>query len=200
MIEIAHRPVKESGDLRAASISAMSDASTEDGYRVPAVERTFAILRILAARGPLPLAALVEEAGLNKSTTFYILRTLAGLDMVDYDERTRTYMLGSGLLELGMSARGQFNDIAVAKRYLSELLETMNVTIVLYRRVGRDEIIMVDKLERAHRVRITLQAGVRIPIQGGSFGRAFLAFDPPRRTRRAVGSRARTGRAGRCVG
>lgn len=149
----------------------------EDTYRVPAVERTVAILWILAARGASTLADVVEESKLNKSTTFYILRTLATLDMVDYDERARTYALGPGLMHLGLAANGQFSDISVAKRSLNELLETMDATIVLYRRVSRGEIMMVDKLERARRVRITLQTGVHIPIQGGSFGRAFLAFD-----------------------
>jgi DNA-binding IclR family transcriptional regulator len=148
-----------------------------DAYRVPAVERAFAIIRVLAAHGPMSLADVVADIGLNKSTTFYILRTLVTLDVVGYDETTRTYTLGPALVELGMTASGQFSDVAIAKRNLAELLEVMNVTIVLYRRVSIGEIMMVDKLERAHRVRITVQAGMRLPIQGGSFGRAFLAFD-----------------------
>jgi DNA-binding IclR family transcriptional regulator len=162
-----------------AKTSTSTLSPSEDGYRVPAVERAFAIIRVLAAHGPLSLADVVEDAGLNKSTTFYILRTLVNLDVVAYDESTRTYTLGPALMELGMTASGQFSDVAVAKRNLSELLEVMNVTIVLYRRVNIGEIMMVDKLERPHRVRITVQAGMHLPIQGGSFGRAFLAFDEP---------------------
>jgi DNA-binding IclR family transcriptional regulator len=161
-----------------AKTTAPAPSPNEDGYRVPAVERAFAIIRVLAAQGPLSLADVVGDSGLNKSTTFYILRTLVTLDVVAYDEGTRTYALGPALMELGMRASGQFSDVAVAKRNLAELLETMNVTIVLYRRVNVGEIMMVDKLERAHRVRITVQAGIHLPIQGGSFGRAFLAFDP----------------------
>jgi DNA-binding IclR family transcriptional regulator len=153
--------------------------ATDDNYRVPAVERAFAIIRVLAAEGASSLAEVVEGSSLNKSTTFYILRTLVNLDVVAYDDRTRTYTLGPALMELGMSASNQFSDVAVAKRNLTELLEIMNVTIVLYRRVNVGEILMVDKLERAHRVRITVQAGMHLPIQGGSFGRAFLAFDEP---------------------
>jgi DNA-binding IclR family transcriptional regulator len=162
-----------------AKSSAPAQGLNDDGYRVPAVERTFVILRVLAAQGPLSLADVVEESGLNKSTTFYILRTLVTLDVVAYDESTRTYTLGPALMELGMTASGQFTDVALAKRHLAELLEVLNVTIVLYRRVNVGEIMMVDKLERAHRVRITVQAGIHLPIQGGSFGRTFLAFDDP---------------------
>jgi DNA-binding IclR family transcriptional regulator len=161
----------------ARSTSTPAPGPAEDGYRVPAVERAFAIIRVLAAASPLSLADIVEDSGLNKSTTFYILRTLVTLDVVSYEESTRTYTLGPALMELGMTAAGQFSDVAVAKRNLTELLEVQDVTIVLYRRVNVGEIMMVDKLERAHRVRITVQAGVHLPIQGGSFGRAFLAFD-----------------------
>jgi DNA-binding IclR family transcriptional regulator len=162
----------------ARSRSPESDSS-DDGYRVPAVERAFAVLRVLGSQGPLTLADVVTGSGVHKSTTFYILRTLLNLDVVAYDEGTRSYTLGPALMELGITASGQFSDIAVAKRDLAELLESMNVTIVLYRRVSVGEIMMVDKLERRHRVRITIQAGERVPIQGGSFGRAFLAFDEP---------------------
>lgn len=160
--------------------------SVDDGYRVPAVERAFAIIRILAAHGPLSLAEVVANSELNKSTTFYILRTLLALDVVVHDDDTRTYALGPALVELGMTATGQVSDVAIAMRQLAELLDTMNVTIVLYRRLNIDEIMMVDKLERSHRVRITVQAGVHLPIQGGSFGRAFLAFDEPTVAREAL--------------
>lgn len=150
----------------------------DESYRVPAVERAFQILRLIAANGPLPLTDIVDGTGLNKSTAFYTLRTLVALDMVLYNEQGRRYELGPGLMELGAAASDEMNDIAIAKRYLAELLERMNVTIVLYRRVNPFEIMLVDKIERVHRVRITLQAGTHVPIQGGSFGRAFLAFDP----------------------
>jgi DNA-binding IclR family transcriptional regulator len=163
----------------ARGMASTSEAAVagEERSRVPAVERTFTILRLLATGGQSSLADIVDGSGLNKSTTFYILRTLVMLDVVAYDERTRLYTLGPALMELGLIASGQFNDIDIAKRGLAELLETMNVTVVLYRRVNVGEIIMVDKIERAHRVRITVQAGSHLPIQGASFGRVFLAYD-----------------------
>jgi DNA-binding IclR family transcriptional regulator len=151
----------------------------DEGYRVPAVERAFAIIRVLAVHGPSSLAEVVANSGLNKSTTFYILRTLLALDVVMHDDDSRTYTLGPALMELGMTASGQVSDVAIAKRQLAGLFEALNVTIVLYRRLNVDEIMMVDKIERSHRVRITIETGVHLPIQAGSFGRAFLAFDEP---------------------
>jgi DNA-binding IclR family transcriptional regulator len=155
---------------------------TSDAWRVPAVERAFAIIRVLAASGPLTLAEVVEASSLNKSTVLYTLRTLANLDVVSYDDATRTYVLGPALMEFGSIASSQFSDVALAKRYLVELLDVMNVTIALSRRTNPMEFMMVDRVDspRRHRARIVLQAGETLPAYSAAVGRAFLAFDDPR--------------------
>jgi DNA-binding IclR family transcriptional regulator len=147
--------------------------------KAPAVHRAFAILDAIKAEGPLTLTEIVDATGLNKSTAYYLLQALVARHVVEMDEFGRRYRLGVGLIELGSAASDGLTAIGVAKRYLAELLERLNVTIVLYQRLSPGEIILVDKMERVSRVRITLPLGTRIPIQGGSFGRAFLAYDSP---------------------
>ena len=149
------------------------------GKPVPAVERTMLILRTLQREGSLTLTALLRATGLNKSTCYYMLQTLVRERLVDYDEATRRYRLGIGLVELGAAAADQLNYIGVAKRYLAELLEDIDATFVLFQRVTHNSMVLLDKLERPRRVRITVQVGGELPIQGGSFGRCFLAYDPP---------------------
>jgi DNA-binding IclR family transcriptional regulator len=170
----------------AKSVRSATELSGE-GNRVPAVERAFAIIRLLAARGPLSLAAVAEESGLNKSTIFYTLRTLVALDVVDYDEGTRAYALGPALMELGLIAGRQFSDVVVAKRRLAELLEVMNVTIAVCRRASLTEIAAVDILERSHRVRVAAKAGELQPVTAGAVGQAFLAFDDRQTVDRVLG-------------
>lgn len=153
-------------------------AAASDASRVPAVERAFAALAFLRDHGPATLTEIVADTEINKSTALYILRALLDLQAVSIDE-ARRYSLGPALIGLGHAASGQNDVLTIAKRYLVELLERMDVTIVLYRRVDATHIGLVDKLERVHRVRITVSSGSRLPIQGGSFGRCFLAFDPP---------------------
>jgi DNA-binding IclR family transcriptional regulator len=149
------------------------------GDKAPAVHRAFAILDAIKVGGAMTLTEIVEATGLNKSTTYYLLQALVARHVIELDEHGRRYKLGVGLIELGSAAADGLTAIGVAKRYLAELLERLNVTIVLYQRLSPGEIILVDKMERVSRVRITLPLGTRIPIQGGSFGRAFLAYDPP---------------------
>ncbi|MEV7969782.1 IclR family transcriptional regulator [Sphaerisporangium sp. NPDC088356] len=154
-------------------------AAAREGYQVPAVERTMLLLRALQRRGAMSLVELIEQTGLNKSTCWSLLRTLDRERLVEHDPDTRTYRLGIGLVELGATASEQLTYLGVIKRYLAELLEEMNVTFVIYRRLDQERVSLVDKLERLHRVRITVPVGTEIPIQGGSFGRCFLAYDPP---------------------
>jgi DNA-binding IclR family transcriptional regulator len=163
-----------------------ADGKAVSADKAPAVHRAFTILEAIRADGPLTLTEVVERTGLNKSTAYYLLQALAARHVVELDELGRRYRLGVGLIELGAAASEGLTDVGVAKRYLAELLERLEVTIVLYQRLGPTEIILVDKLERVSRVRITLPLGTRIPLQGGSFGRVFLAFDDPDAVDRAL--------------
>ena len=57
---------------------------------------------------------------------------------------------------------------------------------MLYRRFDVDRVVIVDKVERRSGVTITVDIGSPLPIQGASFGRAFLAFDDPERVDEAL--------------
>ena len=50
-----------------ASGSKTRAAGTGEDYQVPAVERAFTLLRLIAEEGPRTLVELVEGSGLNKS-------------------------------------------------------------------------------------------------------------------------------------
>jgi DNA-binding IclR family transcriptional regulator len=140
------------------------------------VTRAFGVLNAIGDNGPMTLRDVVQHTRLNRSTAYYLLQALLACNAVQIDDVGR-YCLGVRLIALGAAASEGLTEIGVAKRYLTELLERINATIVLYQRVSAREIMLVDKLERVSRVRITVPLGARIPIQGGSFGRVFLAHD-----------------------
>lgn len=160
--------------------------AAKDEYQVPAVDRAFTVLDLIAERGPRTQAELVEGSGLNKSTAYYLVRTLVNRKVLEFDERTRRYALGSTLLRLGAAAAGSHDEIAATKRAVAGLPETFNVTIVLYRRFDVGRVVIVDKVERRVGVKITVDVGSPLPIQGASFGRAFLAFDSAERVDEAL--------------
>lgn len=154
------------------------DARPQNNHRVPAVQRAFAVLRCLAEGGPAPLVDLVNQTGLHKSTVYYTLKALVAEDAVVYDEKTRLYSLGAELIRIGTVASGQFNHVTIARPHLIKLLDRYEITIVLYRRDNAKITTVVDKLERPEGVRVALKTGIQAPIQVGSVGRTFHAFDP----------------------
>lgn len=84
---------------------------------VPAVERAIQILRYLAEAGAegRTLTQIQRALGLNKSTCFYILRTLAEHRFVRYEEGDRRYRLGPELVVLGLKA-AEFNPVVLRER------------------------------------------------------------------------------------
>jgi DNA-binding IclR family transcriptional regulator len=68
---------------------------------VPAVTRAAATLRVLAQSDrPLRLPAIAKELDLVPSTCLHILRALAAEELGGFDEETKTWWLGAGLLSL----------------------------------------------------------------------------------------------------
>lgn len=146
-------------------------------YQVPAIDRAVLIMRALQGKGPLSFRGIVEATGLSKSTCFSLLRTMSSLGLVELDSDRRVYRLGISLVELGASASDQLSYLRVVKRYLAHLAADVDATFVIYRRLDQEHVSIVDKLERLHQVRISVPIGTVMPIQGGSFGRCFMAYD-----------------------
>lgn len=152
-----------------------SRVAAED--KVPAVRRAAAVLRAIARAGRMTLTGLAEETALNKSTLFYLVGALTSLDFLQYDESTKTYTLGPALIELGVAAGEQMTELGVAKRYLAELLEYPGITVTISTRFDIHHSLLIDKIERLHRPRITFPLGSPVSILTGAAGKAFLAFD-----------------------
>lgn len=180
----------------AASDEAPTTIDRSD-YEVPAINRALLIMQSLQRRGPLSFRDILEETGLSKSTCFSLLRTLSKLDLIELDSERRVYRLGIGLVELGASASDQLSYLRIVKRHLTHLAADIDATFVIYRRQDREHVSIVDKLERLHQVRVSIPVGTVVPIQGGSFGRCFMAYDDPRSVDEALeaGLRAFTERS-----
>lgn len=83
--------------------------------KVRAVERAMAILRAIGEAGrQVTLAELTRKTGFDKSTTRRLLQTLATGDFVEFDEVTKSYALGQGILLLvpGVRRGGDLRDVA----------------------------------------------------------------------------------------
>ncbi|MBP2302413.1 IclR family transcriptional regulator [Azospirillum picis] len=101
--------------------------------KVRAVERAMALLRAFGPATPsLSLTDLARLTDLDKGTTRRLLQTLAADDFVEFDEGTKTYSLGPGVLLLfpGVQFGRDLRDVAAP--VLGRLAEQTGATSFIW--------------------------------------------------------------------
>ncbi|UUO01858.1 helix-turn-helix domain-containing protein [Mycolicibacterium novocastrense] len=177
-----------------------TDAGREDGIQV--LRRAAAALdEIAAAPGRLRLVDLGAQLGLAKSTARRLLVGLVEVGFAAVDDQGR-FSLGDRLLGLGSADVAGL--AAVFRPTLEELAATTGETVDLSVLRG-GEMLFIDQLESAHRLRAVSAVGMRFPLESTANGKAAsallkgtteVAFDLDEHT---VGISA-AGVAGRTVG
>lgn len=147
----------------------------EQSYQVPALSKAITVLETLRAHGELTITEVVELTGINKSTAYYLMQTLLTHRLIEQVDRR--YRLGLGLLHLAAGVAHQLSPVEIIKSTLAGLQPKFDATFVIYRRVDVDHVALIDEVKRDHGIHITVPVGSIFPIQGGSFGRCFLAHD-----------------------
>ncbi len=141
---------------------------------VGAVVAATRILRMLVSlRRPAGVTEVARTLELNPSTTFNILRTLAGEGLVAFDPVAKTYAPGLGLAELAVSALDSVGAVRVVRPHLETLADRFGVTMTLWLRVGSDRVLLVDRADGGGMVRIHMNLGQRLPLLVGALGRCM---------------------------
>ena len=149
------------------------------GALVPAVDRAVTLLRLLQdGGGGHGVSELSRRAGLHKSTVHDILHTLCHHRLVEQDPVTRRFRLAAGLLEFSAHVRDRLDLRRVARPHLGGLARASGETVFLGTFDG-DHVMIADKEESPHDLKITSPVGRRIPCCAGAFGKVFLAAMPP---------------------
>ena len=141
---------------------------------VGAVVQAVRLLQVLeASNRPLGVSALAREAKVNPSTAFNILRTLVVEDLVTFDELSKTYNLGTGLLRLSRKLISQslVNDI---RPELSRLASETSCLVGLWQ-VAVDRMILIERALADRPMRLDMEVKHRLPMMLGAVGRAYAA-------------------------
>lgn len=141
---------------------------------VGSVVNAVAILRHLAGSEPLGVNALARALGLNPSTCFAILKTLAAEAFVDFDPDTKTYRLGlepGRLFHTHPDLEGWIRGMGASLR---ELARQFSVTCGLWEARG-ERLVLLNVAESPRETRIHLTQGQRLPIYLGAMGRCIAA-------------------------
>jgi len=152
--------------------------SVREASSVQSVERAAALLRAVAtARGPAATASgLAESVGLNRTTTWRILNTLARERFLWLDRSTGQYSLGFALIDLvGQAGDGSIAQGAmpVLERIAGQTGETAALAVLRNR-----ELTYVAEALAGAIVAVTWQ-GRPVALHATSTGKALLAFCEP---------------------
>lgn len=151
-----------------------SDTPTKPVKLVGAVEQAFRILRLLAhAEAPLGVSAIAREARVNPSTAFNILRTLVAEAAVEFDELSKTYALGAGLLQLSRKLLEQ-SIVSEIRGDLNKLAAETNCLVGLWQ-VEDGRMVLIERAVTGRPIRLDMDIKQRLPPFAGAVGRAYAA-------------------------
>jgi DNA-binding IclR family transcriptional regulator len=145
--------------------------------RVPAIDKCFSVLTLMAdAKRPFGFNEIVKNLGLNKSTVFNILHTLNDLGVLEKGPDS-LFRLGPRLFILGNAAAGGSELIQTVHPYLETINRDFKLS-TFFGILSGQEVIILDKADRAHRIKVSSEIGMRIPIFAGVAGKALLSQLP----------------------
>jgi DNA-binding IclR family transcriptional regulator len=108
------------------------------------------------------------------STAHRLLAMLQHHRLIDQDPARKTYRVGPGLAELGLTALRDFDIRAVARPHLARLVDEVNETAHLVALQGSD-VLFLDCVESEAPVRATPRTGQRLPAYCTAGGKVQLA-------------------------
>jgi IclR family KDG regulon transcriptional repressor len=142
--------------------------------RVPAVDKTFAILELVAtSKEPLGISEITRALDFNKSTVFNIIHTLTDLEILKQAPDNK-FGLGIQFYLLSKASRNGSQIISTIRPYLERINQKTNLSVFLGIRSGLHAVIM-DKVDAAYDIKISAEIGMRLPLLAGAGGKAILS-------------------------
>ncbi len=143
---------------------------------VGALSSGLKVLRYLAsANAPVGVSRVAKDLGLNASTCFNLLKTLVHEGLVTFDEPTKTYSMGLGLVQLAKGSLEKASYARMLRPHLRELAERHNITTTLWQRTKNERVVLVDLAESSSTIRIHMSIGQRLPMYIAALGRCMAA-------------------------
>jgi len=142
--------------------------------RVPAVDKCFAILELLArSKEPMGISDLSGKLDLNKSTVFHIVHTLTDLNVLE-NQRDGKFVFGTRFYILGNMAGKRSKLIQTAHPHLETINDKTKLSAFLGLRSDR-QAILIDKVDSAYGIKLSSEIGMQMPILAGAGIKAMLS-------------------------
>jgi len=152
--------------------------SSKPNNLVQTIERASSILDILGQSPQgISIRELSDKIKLPKGTTHRLLSSLSYFGYVRQDLKTRNYLLGLKLVELGQLILSQLDLRKEAEPFLRDLAERTKETVHLVF-LDRNEIVYIDKVEtdqNSSGLKMASRVGLRNPAHSSAVGKVLLA-------------------------
>jgi DNA-binding IclR family transcriptional regulator len=124
------------------------------------------------------VSEISQKLKFSQSKAYRLVRTLVQYGLLQEDNGTARYILGSNVLRLGLLAQQQFNIATIARPYMKELSQITKETVLLTAVNGTKGIVL-DKVESGEPIRYSVfQPGATIPLHAGASSKILMAFLP----------------------
>lgn len=142
--------------------------------RVPAIDKCFAILELLAqSNEPMGVSDISGKLGLNKSTVFNIGHTLKDLNVLE-NQRDGKFVFGTRFYILSNMAGKRSALIQTAHPFLETINEKTKLSAFLGLRSER-RAMLIDKVDSAYDVKVSAEIGMQMPILAGAGIKAMIS-------------------------
>jgi DNA-binding IclR family transcriptional regulator len=142
--------------------------------RVPAIDKCFAILDLLAQSAePMGISDISGKLSLNKSTVFNIGHTLKELKVLE-NRRDGKFVFGTRFYMLANMAGKRSALIQTAHPYLEAINEKTKLSAFLGLRSDR-QALLIDKVDAAYRLKVSSEIGMQMPVLAGAGIKAMLS-------------------------
>ena len=160
-----------------AKADRMKDSEAPPDKLVGALVSGLRVLRYLAASGsPVGVTRIARELELNASTCFNLLKTLVHEGLVTFDDGTKTYAIGIGLVELARGALEQSSFVRMLRPHLEAIAGEHRVTTTLWQRSSKERVTLVDLADTSAAIRVHMSIGQRLPVYIAALGRCMAAY------------------------
>ncbi len=145
--------------------------------RVPAVDKCFAILELLAQSDePMGISDISGKLSLNKSTVFNIGHTLKDLNILE-NRRDGKFVFGTRFYVLANMAGKRSALIQTAHPFLETINEKTKLSAFLGLR-SDCRALLVDKVDSAYGLKVSSEIGMHMPVLAGAGIKAMLSQLP----------------------
>ena len=96
--------------------------------------------------------------------------------LVNFDDSTKTYAIGLGVVELAKGALEQNAYVRMVRPDLEKIAADHRVTATLWHRTHGDRVVLLDRADHEAAVRVYMTIGQRLPMYIAALGRCMAAY------------------------